>query len=285
MFRPMIYAPMPSPKRLAKSLSGPVLPPVFPFISRNARVPTYQPCSSSPPTPSGSFSPWRGPAPYPSSEIAKLWTRSLDMELLLLMQQHPRRPKPVAQHREPIREKRLLHLHEDLATLAKQRVEPLGLLRAVDPQRQIRAAHRLSPRDVRPHEDRFPNLDARVQDRFLPVGRNAGLIRLVRVRAQHRDLAAEVLFVEPKCGRARPGIIDVDVELHFAAPDRQLRVVMSYTLTTNRAGRNRQTLGDGNAGQEVATAVSFGGANTSSSTAARPAAAAPMSSSPRLVGS
>src|SRR5438552_15012026 len=40
----------------------------------------YQPCSSSPPTPSGSFSPWRGPAPYPSSEIEKLWTRSLDME-------------------------------------------------------------------------------------------------------------------------------------------------------------------------------------------------------------
>src|SRR2546421_6845874 len=80
MFRPMICAPMPSPKRLAKSLSGPVVPPVFPFISRNARVPMYQPCSSSPPTPSGSFSPWRGPAPYPSSEIAKLWTRSLDME-------------------------------------------------------------------------------------------------------------------------------------------------------------------------------------------------------------
>src|SRR5207249_4619699 len=68
------------PKRLAKSLSGPVVPPVFPFISRNARVPMYQPCSSSPPTPSGSFSPWWGPAPYPSSEIAKLWTRSLDME-------------------------------------------------------------------------------------------------------------------------------------------------------------------------------------------------------------
>src|SRR5712664_1407815 len=80
MFRPMIYAPMPSPKRLAKSLSGPVVPPVFPFISRNARVPTYQPCSSSPPTPSGSLSPWPGPAPYPSSEIAKLWTRTLDME-------------------------------------------------------------------------------------------------------------------------------------------------------------------------------------------------------------
>src|SRR5437773_11938593 len=39
----------------------------------------YQPCSSAPPTPSGSLSPRRGPAPYPSSEIAKLWTRSLDM--------------------------------------------------------------------------------------------------------------------------------------------------------------------------------------------------------------
>src|SRR6266550_4584760 len=258
---------MPSPKRLAKSLSGPVVPPVLPFISRNARVPMYQPCSSSPPTPSGSFSPWRGPAPYPSSEIAKLWTRSLDMEsfsgshmrrmgrleierrtigllldpsLLLLVQQHPRRPKPVAQHREPIREKRLLHLHEDLTPLAKQRVEPLRLLRAVHPQRQIRTAHRLSPGDVRAHEDRVPDLDARVQDRLLPVGRNAGLIRLVLVRTHHRDLAAQVAFVEPKCGCARPGIVDVDVELHVAAPDRQLRVVVSYTLTTNRAGGNRQ---------------------------------------------
>src|SRR5213083_2878370 len=65
---------------LAPPAVPPVVPPVFPFISRNARVPMYQPCSSSPPTPSGSFSPWRGPAPYPSSEIAKLWTRSLDME-------------------------------------------------------------------------------------------------------------------------------------------------------------------------------------------------------------
>src|SRR5258705_7400252 len=80
MFRPMIYAPMPSPKRLAKSLSGPVVPPVCPLISRNPRVPTYQPCSSSPPTPSGFSRSCRGPAPYPSSEIAKLWTRSLDME-------------------------------------------------------------------------------------------------------------------------------------------------------------------------------------------------------------
>src|SRR2546425_8255109 len=258
MCRPMIYAPMPSPKRLAKSLSGPVVPPVFPFISRNARVPTYQPCSSSPPTPSGCSRPWRGPAPYPSSEIAKLWTRSLDMEssagficglgvfrLLLLVQQHPRRRKPVAQHREPIRKKRLLHLHEDLTTLAKQRVEPLRLLRSVQPQRQIRTAHRLGTRDVRAHEDRLPNLDARVQDRLLPVGRDAGLIRLVLVRAHHRDFAAEVAFVEPKCGCARPGIMYVDVELHVAAPVLQLRAVDSYTLTTNGAGENRQRSGGG----------------------------------------
>src|SRR6266496_852131 len=288
MFRPMIYAPMPSPKRLAKSLSGPVVPPVLPFISRNARVPMYQPCSSSPPTPSGSFSPWRGPAPYPSSEIAKLWTRSLDMEsfsgfhmprmgrpeidrrtigllldpsLLLLLQQHPRRAKPVAQHREPIREKRLLHFHEDLATLAQQRVEPLRLLRAVHPQRQIRAAHRLSPRDVRPHEDRVPNLDARVQDRVLPVGWNAGLIRLVRVRAHHGDLAAEVLLVEPKCGCARAGIIDVDVELHVAAPDCQLRVALVLHPNDEQSGAKSTD-------QELATAGSFRGAKNSISAGA-----------------
>src|SRR5256714_1212209 len=175
-----------------------------------------------------------------------------DPSLLLLVQQHPRRPKPVAQHREPVREKRLLHFHEDLTTLAEQRVEPLRLLRAIHPQRQIRTAHRLGARDVRAHEDRFPNLDARVQDRLLPVGGNAGLIRLVLVRAHHRDLAAEVAFVEPKGGCARPGIIDVDVELHLAA---------------------------------MAKAVSFRGASTNSSTAPRPVTATPASSSPRLLGS
>src|SRR6266513_4285706 len=80
MLRPMIHAPTHSPARLARSLSGPVVPPVLPSISRNARVTTNQPCSSSPPTPRGFSRVWRGPAPYPSSEIAKLWTRSLDTE-------------------------------------------------------------------------------------------------------------------------------------------------------------------------------------------------------------
>src|SRR2546423_6957765 len=172
--------------------------------------------------------------------------------LLLLVQQHPRRPKPVAQHREPVREKRLLHFHEDLTTLAKQRVEPLRLLRAIHPQRQIRTAHRLGARDVRAHEDRIPNLDARVQDRLLPIGRDAGLIRLVLVGAHHRDLAAVVALVEPKGGCARPGIIDVDVELHVAA---------------------------------TAKGLSFRGASTNSSTAPRPVTATPASSSPRLLGS
>src|SRR5437773_9922341 len=51
------------PEALGKIVVGTRRPPVFPLISRNPRVPTYQPCSSSPPTPSGSFSPWRGPAP------------------------------------------------------------------------------------------------------------------------------------------------------------------------------------------------------------------------------
>src|SRR5437016_826384 len=112
----------------------------------------------------------------------------------------------------------------------------LGPLRAVDPQRQVRAAHRLSPRDVCPHEERLPNLDARVQDRFPPVGWDAGLIRLVLVCAHHRDLAAEVLFVEPKCGCAGPGIVDIDVELHFAAPDRQLRVALVLPPNDEQSG-------------------------------------------------
>src|SRR6266567_4420144 len=83
MFRPMIYAPMRSPKRLAKSLSGPVVPPVFPFISRNARVPMYQPCSSSPPTPSGSFSPWRGAGAVPVERDREVVDAQLGHGILL----------------------------------------------------------------------------------------------------------------------------------------------------------------------------------------------------------
>src|SRR6266511_3531423 len=124
MFRPMIYAPMPSPNRLAKSLSGPVVPPVCPCISRNARVPTYQPCSSSPPTPSGCSSPWRGPAPYPSSEIAKLCTRTLDM--LRLDDGERRRPLPRASREVG-----------DVLRLAAVRDGPLGQLHDRAPRRSV----------------------------------------------------------------------------------------------------------------------------------------------------
>src|SRR6476660_5125761 len=45
----------------------------------NARVGMNHSCSVSPPTPTGSSRVWNGPAPYPSSEIVKLCTRTRDI--------------------------------------------------------------------------------------------------------------------------------------------------------------------------------------------------------------
>ena len=56
----------------------PVSPPSFPCIRCKVRVWKNQSNSSGPPTPSGFCRSWLGPAPNPSIEIEKLWTRSLD---------------------------------------------------------------------------------------------------------------------------------------------------------------------------------------------------------------
>src|SRR5438132_6417495 len=82
MLRPMTVAPMPAVPRSKKSSSTPVSPPDSPNMARPPRVWNTHSCSSGPPTPSGFSSPWSGPAPKPSREMAKLWTRSLGMRVL-----------------------------------------------------------------------------------------------------------------------------------------------------------------------------------------------------------
>src|SRR5450631_1556400 len=85
MFRPRIHAPMPVNPPAAKSSSTPVAPPSPPNICRNVRVAKAHLCNATPPMPSGLLRSWLGPAPYPSRDIVKLWTRSLDMDGLVLM--------------------------------------------------------------------------------------------------------------------------------------------------------------------------------------------------------
>jgi hypothetical protein len=79
--RPMIHAPRPAMDRAAKSSSTSELSPgaVAPLcVPLKVGVCTSHSCRLSAPTPSGSSRDWRGPAPYPSSEIEKPSTSSRD---------------------------------------------------------------------------------------------------------------------------------------------------------------------------------------------------------------
>jgi hypothetical protein len=104
----------------------------------------------------------------------------------------------VPEHRKAGGEERLLHWHEELAALGQQRIYALRLLIAVDRERQIGAAHRLVARDISSEEFSPAEVHTRVKDGVLPIGRHGSWTRLITMSHQHRDLSAEMLFVETK---------------------------------------------------------------------------------------
>src|SRR5258705_10078324 len=86
MLRPMIQAPRFSNDRAAKSLSTPVVPPSRLCTYRwKVRVGTNHWCRCSPPRPRGWSRPWSGPAPKPSADTVKAFTRSLDTGVSLIV--------------------------------------------------------------------------------------------------------------------------------------------------------------------------------------------------------
>src|SRR5690348_5506113 len=131
-----------------------------------------------------------------------------------LVEEHPGRAESVAEHGKAGREEGLLHLHEDLTAVGKQCIEAFRFLVAVHRERQICAAHGLGRGNIGSHEHRFPDLDPRVQDGVLPVGRYVGLIRHLAVPHHHRDLAAQVPLVEAERLFTVSFIVEIDVELH-----------------------------------------------------------------------
>ena len=153
MLRPRIHAPMPSNAREATSSSTPV----------SLRL--AEPCMASATCASGRTnrtSPQarrrRADAPRRSDEDRRRSRRvsekssEADEEARHTSGSVPRRlvqksihdvPKRSRSAREALREKRFFHLHEDLAAVGQQLVNPLRLRDAVDDQREIRAAHRL----------------------------------------------------------------------------------------------------------------------------------------------
>src|SRR6185436_8807608 len=131
-----------------------------------------------------------------------------------LVQEHPGRSEPVAKHGKARRKKRLLHLHEDLAAVRQERIHPICVLVAVEPQAQIRAAHGFRTEDVGAHQHAPANLDASVQDLLPPGRRKTALTRPVAMPIHHRDPAAEMLFVEPEGLLAVALVVEIDVEFH-----------------------------------------------------------------------
>src|SRR2546425_6540036 len=79
----MISAPIPGSCSRAKASSRPRVPPGSPTISRHHRVVNIHSCSLSPACPNGASRLCGSPAPKPSSEIEKLWTRTSDTADLL----------------------------------------------------------------------------------------------------------------------------------------------------------------------------------------------------------
>src|SRR4029079_15658139 len=107
----------------------------------------------------------------------------------LRVEQHPRRAEPIPEHREAVREEGLLHLHEDLAAVAEQRVESFGLRDAADGQRQVGAAHRLEAIGWNVGAEQFGAAErhAGMEDRMLPALGHLLRVRLLPMPHQHRD--------------------------------------------------------------------------------------------------
>src|SRR6266850_3343055 len=100
MLRPRIQAPIPLRPCSAIWLSIPVSPSGMPCIFRQARVWKNHSISSGPRAPRGLLRSWFGPAPKPSMEMAKDWTRSLG--LMISNGFAPSSRASPASHRSPV---------------------------------------------------------------------------------------------------------------------------------------------------------------------------------------
>ena len=129
------------------------------------------------------------------------------------MQNHPRRAEPVAQHREPRSKERLRHGHEDLAAVGQQAMNALGLLGAAQREREVGAANRLKAigRDVGAQQFRPPKRHAGVEHGLAPFASARRPRSVVAMPHHHRDLAAQVLFVETECLFAVPAVVEICV--------------------------------------------------------------------------
>jgi hypothetical protein len=90
-------------------------------------------------------------------------------------------------------------------------VHTLGLVVAADREREIRAAHGLIPRDISSQKLGAPEVHSDVENLAVPVRRRLRWRRLLAVSHQHRDLSAEMLFVETEGLLAVASVIEIGV--------------------------------------------------------------------------
>src|SRR5690349_629568 len=111
-----------------------------------------------------------------------------------LVQDHPIDAESVAHLAEAGGKECLFHRHQDLAAIGKGGEYALGLTIAGHAERQISAAHWLGGGDIRAHQLRAADRNARVQHGILPGWVDPAWGGILSICHAHQNLAAEVLF-------------------------------------------------------------------------------------------
>src|SRR5882724_6470909 len=128
-----------------------------------------------------------------------------------LVNDHPGRSKLIAQHREAVGKKCLLHRHEGLTTIGKQSKDAFGFADVVQRKRKIHAAHRLKTfrGHVTSHQVGLADVHSGIQDGTFLTGRYILCIRLLSMGHHHCDLSAEMPFIEEEGLRAIAAVVEI----------------------------------------------------------------------------
>src|ERR1700683_845344 len=157
-------------------------------------------------------------APFCSSKLRiglppaiRTATRVLVLRRRPFINDHPRRPKFIAEHCEPVSEECFLHRHEDLTSIEKQSKNTLGVAAGVHGEGEINAAHRLKTfrTNVTSHQFGFANAHAGIQDGVFLVGRYVLCIGLFALGHHHGDLAAQMFLIETERLRAISTVVEI----------------------------------------------------------------------------
>src|SRR5215469_17366078 len=133
-----------------------------------------------------------------------------------LVENHPVQTEPILYLPKAEGKERFFHRHQDTAAVGQRGENALRLDIAIHSQRQVSAAHRFSPRDVRRHQLVIANYNAGMQHRVLPFWPDTALVGRLRVRHHHANLCSEMPLVVAE------GLRTVATEIHVSIHSHKL---------------------------------------------------------------